>query len=107
GNNQYDASYDEIRMYGNGVAAARKGSKWGYINKTGTEELKFLYEDAGQFINHVAAVKSNGKWGIIDPNGKFLTQPEYDDYKISADGQKRSLFKGGKEYTVLDNGTVK
>jgi hypothetical protein len=105
--NKYEAGYDEIRLYGNGIAAARKGNKWGYINKTGQEELKFLYEDAGQFINYVAAVKLNGKWGIIDPNGKFLIGPEYDDYKISADGMKRNLYKGGKEYLILDNGTVK
>jgi hypothetical protein len=105
--NQYAAEYDEVRLYGNGVAPARKGNKWGYINKTGQEELKFLYEDAGQFINYVAAVKLNGKWGIIDPNGKFITQPEYDDYKISEDGIKRTLYKGGKEYSIQDNGTVR
>lgn len=105
--NQYEAAYDEISIYGNGVAAARKGNKWGYINKTGQEELKFIYEDAGRFINYVAAVKLNGKWGIIDPNGKFLTQPEYDDYKISSDGLKRNLYEGGKEYVILDNGTVR
>jgi hypothetical protein len=105
--NQYEPGFDEIRSYGNGLAPARKGSKWGYINKSGQKELEFLYEDASQYINYVAAVKINGHWGLIDPNGKFLTQPEYDDYKISPDGQKRSLFKDGKEYTVLDNGKIK
>jgi hypothetical protein len=105
--NPYEADYDEIKLYGNGVAPARKGKKWGYINKAGQKELEFLYEDAGQYINYVAAVKMNGKWGVIDPNGKFLTPAEYDEYKISADGQKRSLFKDGKEYTIPDNGKVK
>jgi hypothetical protein len=105
--NQYEASYDEIKLFGNGLAPARKGSQWGYINKGGQEELKFLYEDAGQFMNYVAAVKLNGKWGVINPNGKFLIQPEYDDYKISADGIKRNLTKAGKEYLILDNGTLK
>jgi hypothetical protein len=104
--NQYVAAYDEIKLYGNGMAPARKGNKWGYINNAGQEKLKFIYDDAGQFINYVAAVKLNGKWGIIDPNGKFLTQPEYDDYKISS-GQTRNLYKNGKEYLILDNGTVK
>jgi hypothetical protein len=105
--NQYEANYDEVRLYGNGLAPARKGSKWGYIGKTGQKELEFLYEDAGLYINYVAAVKINGKWGVIDPNGKFLTPAEYDEYKVSADGQKRILFKDGKEYTILDNGKVK
>ena len=63
--------FDEIRSYNEGLAAARKGKRWGFINRKQEEVIPFLFEKAGDFCCGIAIVKLNGKLHTIDTKGKF------------------------------------
>jgi hypothetical protein len=99
-------SYEEVKMFGNGLAAARKGVKWGYITTEGTEKIKLQYEEAGKFENKLAAVRLKGKWGVIDRMGKWVIPAEYDSFEQTSTGE-RKFYKAGKEYVLLPNGILR
>lgn len=63
--------FDEIRSYSEGLAAARKGNLWGFINREKEEVIPFLFEKAGDFCSGLAIVKLNGKLHTIDTKGEF------------------------------------
>ena len=65
----YDCIIDRKRE--NGLLDAKKGSKWGLINKTGSVIVSFLYDkEIGSFMNGLARVKKGEKEGLIDIKGK-------------------------------------
>lgn len=101
-----EISYEEVKNFGDGMAAVKSGDKWGYITPAGEEKIKPQYEQAEVFANKLAAVKIKGKWGIINRMGKVVVPAEYDDYKEDNQGS-RKLYKTGKEYTLQPDGTVK
>lgn len=58
---------------------ARKGQKYGFIDKFGEVKIDFKYEDAYYLKNGYAAVSDkNGKCGIIDKNNNLIIPCEYD-----------------------------
>ncbi|WP_201317552.1 WG repeat-containing protein [Paenibacillus sp. EPM92] len=62
--------------------------KYGYIDKTGKEVIKPLYENPHDFSEGLAAVRTEvlGKWGYIDKKGKEITQLKYEDAKDFSEG---------------------
>ncbi len=54
-------------------------SLWGYINETGKEMIKPVYEDVNFFSEGLAAVMKNGKYGYINKQGKTVIDFIYDD----------------------------
>lgn len=63
--------FDEICSYSEGLAAARKGNLWGFINQKKEEVIPFLFEKAGDFCSGLAIVKLNGKLHTIDTKGEL------------------------------------
>ena len=70
--------YDQLREFSEGMAAVRKGDKWGYINTKGEEVISCQYEQARGFSDGLAAVKDDGKWGYISTNGQWAVKPQYE-----------------------------
>ncbi len=99
-------SYEEIHSFGDGMAAVKKGGKWGYITPAAEEKIKPQYEEAALFHHKLAAVKTKGKWGVINRMGKTVLPAEYEEYKEDNQGN-RKLYKGGKEFILQPDGTVK
>ncbi|TAE60595.1 MAG: hypothetical protein EAZ89_01360 [Bacteroidetes bacterium] len=65
------AIYDSVNSYSEGLAAAKKSGKWGYIDKGGKEVISFQYASAGSFQNGRAKVSSpGGDSRFIDKQGK-------------------------------------
>ena len=50
--------YNEGRNFSEGLAAVRKGNKWGYIDKNGKEVIPCQYEDAWDFSEGLAMVQT-------------------------------------------------
>ena len=50
--------YDEGKDFHEGLAAVRKGDKWGYINKSGVEVIPCQYEEVRQFCEGLAMVRT-------------------------------------------------
>lgn len=69
--------FDEIYDYYNGLAAARKGKLWGYVNEAQEEVIPFRFEKAGNMWYNMASVKLNGKYGVIDTRGNEIVPCKY------------------------------
>ena len=63
--------FDDIKAFSDGVAAVKKGDKWGYIDKTGNLIISYKYDEAASFSCGIALVKENDKIGIIDTSGNW------------------------------------
>lgn len=57
--------------YSEGLLAAQKGAKWGYIDEKGNTVIDFKYKGASIFSEGLAAVK-RGRYGYIDKEGKVV-----------------------------------
>ena len=101
-----ELNYDEVSYFGDGLAAVKKGDKWGYMTGNGEEKIKAQYEQAELFYKKLAAVKLKGKWGAIDRSGKMVVPAEYDNYKGDSNSG-RKFYKGAIEYTLQPDGSLK
>lgn len=72
--------FDNLSAFDEGLAAARKGEKWGFIDTEGNTVIAFEYGEGIPsnipgypylriFLNGLAKVKKGGKWGCIDRKG--------------------------------------
>ena len=67
-----------INGFQGGVAAARSGGKWGYINRAGKWAIDPQFDEALGFVEGLAGVSVSNKWGYIDTRGKFVVNPQFD-----------------------------
>ncbi|MBU7570742.1 MAG: WG repeat-containing protein [Flavobacterium sp.] len=58
--------------------AATKGSKRGYVDKTGKTVVPFIYDIADDFKGGIAIVRNHNKCGLIDKTGKVIVPLIYD-----------------------------
>jgi hypothetical protein len=75
----------------------RQGTKWGYIDRTGTLVIDFKYDDAGSFSEGLASVKVGDVWGCIDESGSIVIAPQYENPLWFSNGLARvwtSVEKG-------------
>ncbi len=56
----------------NGLIAARKNGKFGYLDLNGNEVIPFNFDRASNFNNGLATVKINGQYFKINEKGEFL-----------------------------------
>ena len=71
-------TYDEIKNFTEGFAAAKDNNNWTYIDYSGKELIAPMFTKAYPFKNGLAKVKLAGKYGIIDTNMEFIIEPELD-----------------------------
>lgn len=75
--------YENAMDFSEGLAAVKKGGKWGYINEKGVTVIPFELDScsvadamgadcAFAFRNGLAPVCKNGKFGIINKNGETV-----------------------------------
>lgn len=75
--------YEKAMDYSEGLAAVKKGGKWGYINEEGVTVIPFELDScssadamdndcAFSFRNGLAPVSKNGTFGIINKNGETV-----------------------------------
>lgn len=60
GNEVIPVQYDQAKPFSEGLAAVKKGDKWGYINKIGEIIIPFKYDQAFSFTKGVAQVLCDG-----------------------------------------------
>lgn len=79
--------YDQITCNNNGVAAVKKGDKWGIITDGGEIAVDFTLSDVAvnslgnAFSGNHAMVKDNSGWYLIDTEGKRLNESAYANAK--------------------------
>ncbi len=82
------AGFSNLEAYSNGVAAAEKNGKWGYVDKSHTTVIPFEYDAAETeayfanekcraFDGNFVAVRKGSVMGIIDMNNNTVVPFEY------------------------------
>lgn len=77
---------DNARNFRDGLAAASKGSHWGFIDREGQTAIPFEFEEVKDFHNGYAAVRRGGKWGFIDKSGTTAVPARFDSVDSFEDG---------------------
>ena len=61
----------------NGIAKARIGDKFGFINEQGKIEVPIIYDYCNEFENGISIVEKNKKYGAINQKGEEIIKPIY------------------------------
>lgn len=105
----FQADYQAISTFYNGVARAEKGGKWALINTKGQQLTKLEYDEiqypeATPSVN-LLAVRIGNLWGAIDYEGKLTIPVKYrNELKFSPDTHLSSFER--KDNGVIYTGTI-
>jgi len=95
-----DGQFDNAGAFSEGLAAAWRGGKVGFIDHSGKFVIQPMYDDVtpddgtahidgnakGAFHEGAAVVEVKGKYGLIDTHGRFLLLPSYDWINVPSEG---------------------
>lgn len=90
--------YNRTSYLGDGLLAylSQVDLKWGYVDiKTKKVAIKPQFEASGKFYEGIAPVKLNGKWGVIDKEGKFVINPQYENFLVNDLTYRFQVFTNG------------
>jgi hypothetical protein len=70
--------YDNLSVFSEELAPAKKNGKYGYINRKGELIIPFQYDDERHFYKSGLSEASNsGKWGFINKKGEQVVPIQY------------------------------
>jgi len=72
--------YEDTFLWADGLMAARKDGKWGFINKSGDIVIDFRFERVHIFRNGLSVATQNSLFGLIDRNGDWVTDAIYERF---------------------------
>jgi len=61
-----------------GLAEVRKNGLIGFVDTTGKEQIKCIYQSVGEYREGLLNARYNDKWGFIDASGKTIIPHKYD-----------------------------
>lgn len=74
--------YEEAKDFSEGLAAVKKDGKWGFISQyKGSVKINFSFDKTENFSEGLVAVCIQNKWGYVDKEGKWIIQPQFEDYQ--------------------------
>ena len=79
-----------------GLAAAEKEGKFGYVNAENQPVIPFVYDWADAFDEGLAVVKRGELFGLIDKQGCEIFAPEYEDLRWRSDNGVVMLCDEGR-----------
>ncbi|MFH2141174.1 MAG: WG repeat-containing protein [Bacteroidota bacterium] len=83
--------FDEIAPW----YPVKKDGKYGYLNDSLQLEILCQFENADPFDqDSLAIVKFDGKYGVINRQGKYIINPEYEDFLCCVDDKIFAKNKG-------------
>ncbi len=92
--------YTYLGSFYYGLAYAKKGEYYGYINTSGTEVIQFSYQDAWSFSYGMAKVKNNDKYALINTKGETISK--WYDY-LSIKGKDKIQVREGDSYGIINS----
>ena len=78
-----DEVYQDSSSFSEGLVSVKKNNKWGYINIKNEVVIPFEFDRAYNFNEGVAVVVQNGDRFFIDKQGRALSQPFEDIFRVS------------------------
>ncbi len=67
-----DCRFDCARLFSEGLAAVKLGSRWNFLDTSGDLISQVLFEDVEDFVDENCPVKINNKWGLINKSGQII-----------------------------------
>jgi hypothetical protein len=71
--------FEDVKMYSDGLAPAKKDNKWGYIDMSGNFRIPPFYDNAFGFRHGLGCIEMNGNYGCIDERGKIIIKPRFEN----------------------------
>lgn len=102
-----EAPFDQVRRFGQNLAAVRTGDVWNYVEPYGTTPMfSTEFAEARDFAEGLAPVKDadSGKWGYIDQSGDYVIPAQFDQAYSFSDGLA-GVQVGDKRGFILPDGT--
>ena len=82
GNRISDQGFDEAYPFCTGEpAAVRLGSKWKFIDASGSSALDKEFDEAKSFSMGLAPVREGATWGYINTKGEYRVERQFQDAK--------------------------
>ena len=98
--------YDEIGAFSEGMAPARIGDRWGYIDRLGNLAIAAKWQEAHAFSDGLARVEGDSGYGYIDRSGNLQIQAKWDKGVDFADGyawvSKYDFMTSKTDYYILN-----
>jgi hypothetical protein len=96
--------YDTCTAFKFGYGRIKLGTKWGILDRSGTEIFPDKYENIFPGENGIFIFYDKA-WGVMDRTGKIMVQPSL--YTITTFEKDRALARLGKSYTILKSPLLK
>jgi len=91
---------ESILPGGENFYGARKGGKFGFVNKSGQMQIQARFDGVSVFSKGLTAVKINGLWGFVDEGDQLIVSPQFDE---ALDYQKGlSVVKQNGKSNLID-----
>lgn len=92
-----EPQWDGTMGFHEGLAAVKKGEKWGYMDWDDWRRANpnSIFAGGSSPGEPVQVLEEEGKWGFIDMNGNLITEIEYDEVKNFHEG-RAIVVKDGK-----------
>lgn len=94
---------DSLSILSNGFTAVSADGKYGYMSGDLEVPKELPYEGATSFSEEIAGVKSEGGWGLIDRQGRYVVEPQYEEFFLTQFG---SCVSSGVIFARLQDGYV-
>ena len=79
-------SFTAAHRFSEGLAAAKREGKFGYVDKAGQFVVSRVFDDAAPFSEGFAAVMVDGKWGYINKGGTVTIKPQFESAAEFSEG---------------------
>lgn len=97
------SEYDDVRHFSEGLAAAKKDGKWGYIDTAGNLKIPCEYDSYSDFQNGMLMLCKDGKYGYANQKGEIVIPLEYiDAQSFNQNGLARVRREGEDFYISID-----
>ena len=94
--------YEEIGFaFDEGFVPAKKGNKWGIIDKNNNVIVSFEYDECKPFNEGMAGVCKDGKWGFADTTGKIVIACQF--YEIEGFMEDLCAVYTDSRYQLVTN----
>lgn len=99
-----DGGYDEFaQIYGDTIIVAKKGDKYGAINKNGEEKIPFEYQELKYVLNKYYIAKKDDKYGVLDTENNQMLPFEYTYIQNRTDTDFLEVEKDQVQTEVYNN----
>jgi KWG Leptospira. len=82
----FGGEYDFLVHVDSNLFLAKKGDKWGLIDKKNREVLSFKYDDLSHLHKDLFVYSERGKYGVISLKRGVIVQPRYDKIFYAGEG---------------------